>query len=210
MGIKTGGTKVKNICVFAGSNPGRNPEYRDAAKSLGLVMAKSGLSLVYGGSSKGLMGIVADAVLENGGIAIGVMPAFLSRKELKHHHLTHFYETEGMHERKAKMGELSDAFVALPGGYGTFEEIFEVLSWAQLGIHQKPIGLLNAAGYFNPLLQLVEKGIDDGFIRPEYLDLFVCESDAEALVKKLFSYRPPKPVLKWEELAPQKGASKRS
>ncbi|MGA9174554.1 MAG: TIGR00730 family Rossman fold protein [Thermoactinomyces sp.] len=192
---------MKNICVFAGSNPGKNPEYQAAAKSLGLVMAKSGLGLVYGGSSVGLMGVVADTVLENGGTAVGVMPTFLSRKEIKHHRLTHFYETEGMHERKAKMGELSDAFIALPGGYGTFEEVFEVLSWGQLGIHHKPIGLLNVAGYFDPLVQMVQKAIDDGFIRPEHFSLFVCESNAEVLVKKLFAYRPPKPVLKWEELS---------
>jgi uncharacterized protein (TIGR00730 family) len=154
------------------------------------------------------MGIVADAVLEQGGTVIGVMPTFLSNKELAHKKLNHFYETEDMHDRKAKMGELSDAFIALPGGFGTFEELFEVISWGQLRIHQKPIGLLNVAGYYEPLVHMVHKAMVEGFIHPEDTKLFICESDPFTLVEKLFAYQPPDPVLKWKELAVREAQKK--
>jgi len=188
---------MKRVCVFAGSNPGTVPVYQEAAASLGEVLVREGLELVYGGSSIGLMGTIADTVLAKGGVAIGVMPTGLFRGEVVHTGLTQLYEVSNMHERKAKMGELSDAFIALPGGYGTFEEIFEFVSWGQLGIHRKPIGLLNVDGYYQPLQAMIAKAVEGGFIPASHQEILICERDPEILLQKLRKYQPPKREDKW-------------
>jgi len=143
---------MKTVCVYCGSSPGRLPEYQDAARRLGYELAGRGLGLVYGGASVGVMGAVADAMLERGGKAIGVIPYSLATKEVSHDGLDELIVVDSMHERKARMAELSDGFIALPGGWGTIEEIFEMLTWAQLGFHEKPCGLLNIASYYDHLL----------------------------------------------------------
>jgi uncharacterized protein (TIGR00730 family) len=191
---------MKRICVFAGSNPGNKPEYLNAARALGEALVARGLQLVYGGSSVGLMGALADTVLRQGGHVIGVMPSGLFRGEIVHRQCTEFYEVASMHERKAKMGELADAFIALPGGYGTFEEIFEVVSWSQIGIHQKPIGVLNVEGYYEPVMKMIGQGVDAGFIPSAHANILLCETDPAALLDALQSYRPPKKTNKWSEL----------
>ena len=154
---------MKTVCVYSGSNMGENPEYKKKAAELGAYIAGKGLRLVYGGSRTGLMGVIADPVLENGGEVTGVMPKGLFQGEVVHQRLTELVEVGGMHERKAKMMELSDGFIAMPGGFGTFEELFEVLCWAQIGIHQKPIGLYNISGYFEPLLEMLKHSVQEGF-----------------------------------------------
>ena len=176
---------MKRICVFAGSNSGADPIYRETAKKLGKEIADHGIELVYGGSSKGLMGCVANAVLERNGCAIGVMPTGLFQVETVHTKLTQLHEVRNMHERKATMHNLSDGFVALPGGFGTLEEVFEAVSWGQIGIHNKPIGLLNANGYYQPLIDMVANGVKDGFIREENAKLIMIESDPAVLLEKL-------------------------
>jgi uncharacterized protein (TIGR00730 family) len=192
--------KMKRVCVFAGSNPGIDPEYKKSAIQLGKELVKEGLELVYGGSNIGLMGTIANTVLEHGGTVIGVMPTKLFRGELVHQNLTHFYQVNDMHERKAKMGELSDAFIALPGGYGTFEEIFEFVSWGQLGIHNKPVGVLNVAGYYTPLMKMIEKAVEGGFIPSTHKNFIICESNPMILLEKLRTYKPPLKTNKWSEL----------
>jgi uncharacterized protein (TIGR00730 family) len=162
---------VRRICVFAGSSAGARPEYAAAAQSLGREMARRGLGLVYGGASRGLMGILADAALAESGEVIGVIPRGLFQREVAHRGLTALHEVESMHERKALMADLADGFIALPGGYGTFDELFEIVTWAQLGIHAKPIGLLDVRDYFTPLLALVERSAQEGFVPPAHIAL---------------------------------------
>ncbi|MBY0087642.1 TIGR00730 family Rossman fold protein [Brevibacillus sp. M2.1A] len=191
---------MKRICVYAGSNPGVNPLFERSAQELGKELVARGLELVYGGSSMGLMGRVANAVLESDGKAIGVMPTGLFRGEIVHKGLTELHEVLTMHERKAKMIDLSDGFIALPGGLGTFEEIFEVVSWGQIGIHQKPIGLLNVDGYYTPLMQMVEHATEAGFIPAMQGELILCESDPAVLLDRMRDYTPPVKVNKWSEL----------
>ncbi|EJL22085.1 TIGR00730 family Rossman fold protein [Brevibacillus sp. BC25] len=191
---------MKRICVYAGSNPGVNPLFERYALELGKELVGRGLELVYGGSSMGLMGRVANAVLEGDGKAIGVMPTGLFRGEIVHKGLTELHEVLTMHERKAKMIDLSDGFIALPGGLGTFEEIFEVVSWGQIGIHQKPIGLLNVDGYYTPLMQMVEHATEAGFIPAMQGELILCESDPAILLDRMRDYTPPVKVNKWSEL----------
>ncbi|HBZ79923.1 MULTISPECIES: TIGR00730 family Rossman fold protein [Brevibacillus] len=191
---------MKRICVFAGSNPGVNPAFAEYAEALGKELVKRELELVYGGSNMGLMGRVANTVLSAGGSAIGVMPTGLFRGEIVHTGLTELHEVVSMHERKAKMNDLSDGFIALPGGYGTFEEIFEVVSWGQIGIHSKPIGLLNVDGYYTPLMELVRHATETGFIPQMQGELVVCESDPAVLLDRLRDYKPPVKVNKWSEL----------
>src|SRR5262245_2275061 len=157
---------VRRICVFAGSSPGARPEYIFAAQALGRELARRGLVLVYGGASRGLMGIVADAALAERGEVIGVIPRGLFQREVAHHGLTTLHEVGNMHERKALMADLADGFIALPGGYGTFDELFEILTWAQLGIHTKPIGLLDVRQYFSALVALIERAAQEGFVPP--------------------------------------------
>lgn len=191
---------MKRICVFAGSNPGVNPAFAEYAERLGSELVARDLELVYGGSNMGLMGRVANAVLSGGGKAIGVMPTGLFRGEIVHTELTELHEVVTMHERKAKMNDLSDGFIALPGGYGTFEEIFEVVSWGQIGIHGKPMGLLNVAGYYTPLMEMVNHATEAGFIPAMQGELIICESDPAVLLDRLSNYTPPVKTNKWSEL----------
>ena len=188
--------ELKRICVFCGSSTGFDPVHREAATGFGRSLAAEGLELVYGAGSVGLMGALADAVLQAGGHVIGVIPRFLATRELLHEGLADVRLTQTMHERKALMSELSDAFVALPGGLGTFEELFEVLTWAQLGLHQKPIGLLNIAGYFDPLVAMIDRAIDDGFCREQHRLLFVVDDQPDRLLHRLREHQPPV-VKKW-------------
>ncbi len=187
---------MKRICVFCGSSAGARPDYRQTALRLGSALAQRGLGLVYGGASIGLMGAVADAVLDAGGEAIGVIPGALSRKEIAHDRLTRLHVVGSMHERKAKMAELSDAFVALPGGIGTLEEFAEVLTWAQLGIHHKPCGLLDVGGYYRPLIAFFDHAVAERFVRPQHREMVLVEEEPEALLDRLGRYRPPH-LRKW-------------
>jgi len=174
-----------NICIYCGSTVGTHPEYAAAARSIGRALVRHGFGLVYGGGRVGLMGIVADAVLERGGRAIGVIPEPLAVKEVAHHGLTELHVVANMHERKAMMAGRAHAFLTLPGGIGTFEEFFETLSWATLGLHQKPMGILNVAGYFDPLLALLDHAVAAGLARAENLKLLLVSSDPEAVVSDL-------------------------
>jgi uncharacterized protein (TIGR00730 family) len=173
------------ICVFCGSSTGSDPRHIEAARALGRAMAGSGVGLVYGGGSIGLMGALADAVLRFGGEAIGVIPGFLNELEVGHRGLTDLRVVSSMHERKALMAQLCDAFVALPGGFGTLEEFSEVLTWAQLGLHAKPCALLNATGFFDPLLALFDRQVAEGFLSSKNRELVLVERDPDALVERL-------------------------
>ena len=187
---------MKRICVYCGSNPGKLTEYREAARVLGHALAARNLGLVYGGASIGVMGAVADAVLEKGGEAIGVIPFALATREVAHSGLNDLFVVDSMHERKAKMAELSDGFIALPGGWGTIEEIFEMLTWAQLGFHQKPCGLLNISGYYDHLFTFLEHAIDQRFVREEYRPMIMMEQTANGLLDRYMKYQAPT-VKKW-------------
>jgi uncharacterized protein (TIGR00730 family) len=187
---------IKSVCVFAGSSPGSRPEYRQHATELGRALAARGIGVVYGGTRVGLMGAVADAVLASGGQVTGVIPAALVAKEIAHDGLTELHVVASMHERKATMADLSDAFIALPGGWGTWEEFFEILTWGQLGLHRKPCGLLNVEGYFDPLLAFVRHSFDEGFVRREYGSMISVSDSPEGLLDKLASYDAPS-IEKW-------------
>jgi len=187
---------MKRIAVYCGSNKGVRPEYAAAAQALGTLLAREKIELVYGGGMVGLMGIVADAVLKHGGHVIGVIPEKLVIKEVVHEKLPDLRVVKDMHERKALMAELSDGFIALPGGYGTFEEFFEVLAWSQLGWHPKPFGLLNCADFYRPLLEFLDHTRDEGFIRPQHRELVLVADSAEKMLQRLRAFRPPKEV-KW-------------
>lgn len=187
---------MNRICVYCGSNPGRKREYTEAAERLGRLLAGRGLGLVYGGSSLGVMGAVANAALAGGSEVIGVIPSALATREVAHQGLRNLEVVESMHERKARMAELSDGFVALPGGWGTMEEIFEALTWGQLGLHRKPCGLLNVAGYFDHLQAFLEHAMDQAFVRPEYRPMMIVEEDPERLLGRFGDYEPPR-VKKW-------------
>lgn len=187
---------MQRICVFCGSNVGARPEYRAEAWVLGEAIVRRGLTLVYGGGNIGLMGVLADAVLELGGEVIGVIPDSLMRKEVGHTGITDLRVVESMHERKAIMSDLSDAFIAMPGGLGTFEEFFEIVTWAQLGIHRKPCGLFNVEGYFDKLLEFLNHAVDEEFLKPKHAKL-VCASDSiEDLLTQLETFESPV-VEKW-------------
>src|SRR5262249_22792993 len=194
---------MKCVCVFAGSSPGKRPIYQEEALKLGQALVARGLGLVYGGGSVGLMGIIADAVLAAGGEAIGVIPQGLLLREVAHQHLTRLYTVKSMHERKALMSNLADAFIALPGGFGTFDELFEIITWAQLGIHQKPIGLLNVANYFTPLLTLVQHASNEGFIHPRHTEILQTRETVEEVLDALVSFTPTLNVSIWSELPPE-------
>jgi len=187
---------MKRICVYCGSSPGRLSDYRDAARQLGNELAARKIGLVYGGASVGVMGAVADAILEQGGQAIGVIPYALATREVAHNGLDELFVVDSMHERKAKMAELSDGFIALPGGWGTIEEIFEMLTWAQLGFHQKPCGLLNISAYYDHLFKFLEHAIDQRFVREEYRPMIMMEQTASGLLDRYQLYRAPS-VRKW-------------
>lgn len=174
---------IPKICVFCGSAAGTNPLYAEAARQLGHALVHRGWGLVYGGGHVGLMGILADAVLNAGGEVVGVIPQGLIDRELAHPGVADMRVVQTMHERKALMADLSDAFLALPGGFGTADETFEMLTWAQLKIHHKPIGLLNMAGYFDPLLAWIDRAIEEGFIKLRYRSLFTVEKEIETILQ---------------------------
>ena len=181
---------MQRVCVFCGSSLGADPVYAAAAVSLGRLLAAEELTLVYGGARVGLMGAVADAVLGAGGQAIGVLPDFLKRKEVEHTGLTELVIVSSMHERKARMAELADAFIALPGGMGTLEEFCEIVTWAQLGLHEKPCGLLNVHGYYDPLLEYVARMADEGFMREKHKGLVLSAESPAELLATMRTFQP--------------------
>jgi uncharacterized protein (TIGR00730 family) len=187
---------MQRVCVFSGSSPGARPEYAVAAGALGAVLARRGLGLVYGGAKVGLMGVVADAVLAGGGEVIGIIPKRLMTKEVAHTGLTELRVVASMHDRKREMADLADAFVALPGGIGTLEELTEVLSWAQLGLHAKPCGVLDVAGYFERLVGFLDHAVEERFLQPAHRAMLVVAGDPEDLLERLAAYRAPA-VEKW-------------
>ena len=188
-----------SICIFCGSSAGRNSAYRRAAVDLGQLLAEKSLNLVYGGGNIGLMGEIAQSVINNGGKAIGVIPQFLVEKELVYNKLTEVRVVDTMHERKAIMAKLADAFLAMPGGFGTLEETVEVLTWAQLGLHRKPIGLLNIEGYYDYLNDFFDHMVAEGFLMQEYKDMVLIKKDPVAMLESLTTFRPPE-VDKWGSL----------
>ena len=184
-------TTLRHVCVFAGSSPGARPDYAQAARDLGSALAAHQIGLVYGGGSVGLMGEVAEAVLAGSGEVIGVIPQALAAREIALGRLgDNLRVVNTMHERKAQMAELADAFIALPGGLGTFEELFEMLTWSQLGIHQKPIALLDVAGYYAPLRALIHHAVSEHFIPPHDDDTLLVAADSAALVERLLAFQP--------------------
>jgi uncharacterized protein (TIGR00730 family) len=191
---------VKSVCVFCGSNLGRDRAYLKAAVSAGEALAREGLILVYGGGKVGLMGAVADAALAAGGRVVGVMPRALFEREIAHAGLSELHVVETMHERKQTMASLADGFLALPGGAGTFEEFFEQWTWAQLGIHAKPVGLLDVNAYFQPLLALIDKIVAEGFMAQTYRDMLVVEPSVAPLLGRFQTYSPP--PRKWQSPKP--------
>lgn len=190
---------IERVCVYCASSLGHDPAIQAATRALGRLLAAEGLGLVYGGGSAGLMGLVADTVLEAGGTVTGVIPRRLFPREIPHRGLTELIEVESMHARKTKMFELSDAFVALPGGFGTLEELSEVTTWAQLGIHQKPIGVLNVGGYYDALLAFLDRATREGLLRADNRALLVDRDEPAALLQALRAY-VPKPRPQWIEL----------
>ena len=192
---------MQRLCVFCGSNAGQNPLYRAEAEKVGRLLAARQIELVYGAGNIGLMGAVADACLEAGGTVIGVIPEALMGKEVAgravdHRTLTRLEVVDSMHTRKARMAELSDGFIALPGGFGTFEEFCEILTWGQLGFHVKPMGLLNVNGFYDPLLAMFDKAVDEGFLRAQNRAMALADTDIENLLAQMDNYRP-EPVSKW-------------
>jgi uncharacterized protein (TIGR00730 family) len=190
---------VRRVCVYAGSNPGSHPAYADAARALATTLAERGVGLVYGGGRVGLMGVLADTIIDAGGEAIGVMPQALIDREIGHRGLTELKIVDSMHDRKALMAELSDAFVAVPGGIGTLEELIEVYTWSQLGIHQKPCGVLNVRGYYDHLAAFLDHAVTQGFLRPQHRAVLSVASEPAELLDRLAAYAPPT-VTKWTEL----------
>ena len=191
---------MTRICVFAGSSSGARAEYLGAASDLGKLFAARGIELVYGGARVGLMGAIADSVLADGGRVTGVIPKALVEKEVAHSGLTDLRIVTSMHQRKALMADLSDAFIALPGGWGTLDEMFEILTWAQLGLHRKPCGLLNVLGYFERLLSFLDHTMEQGFVRREYGSLLSTSDDPAALLDAIHTQTPPT-VEKWIDTA---------
>jgi uncharacterized protein (TIGR00730 family) len=187
---------MKSVAVYCGSSSGANPIYTQQAQALGAALVAQGLTLVYGGGRVGLMGTIADAVLAEGGQVIGVIPDFLHAKELAHSGCTELHIVQTMHERKLLMAERADAFIAMPGGYGTLEELFEVLTWGQLGLHRKPVGVLNVAGYYDHLLLALDRMRDDQLLRPENRTQLLQDDSPSGLLAQLASYQPPQ-LEKW-------------
>ena len=188
--------KIKNICVYCGSSSGKNPAYSQAATQLALALCERNIGLVYGGSAVGVMGTIADAVLAAGGEATGVIPKALAVKEVAHDNLSELHVVASMHERKAMMADLADGFIALPGGWGTLEEIFEILTWAQLGFHDKPCGLLNIEGYYDGLFDFLENSFEQPFVNELYRPMLMKAHEPLALLDQFATYRAPK-VRKW-------------
>jgi uncharacterized protein (TIGR00730 family) len=191
---------MKRVCVYCGSSPGNRPDYADLARELGRTLAARGLGLVYGGGHVGLMGTLADAVLAAGGEVTGIIPQRLVDAEVAHHGLTSLEIVGSMHERKARMAELADAFIALPGGFGTLDELFEILTWAQLGLHGKPCGLIDFDGYYAPLVTWADSAVRAGFVRPAHRKLLMVDTDIARLLDRLADHDPT-PVSKWADIA---------
>jgi hypothetical protein len=184
-------TSINSICIYCGSSPGRLDTYASAAFSLAESLVRRNIKLVYGGASIGIMGMLADQVLKLGGQAIGVIPKALAHKEVAHHHLTELHVTESMHERKVLMAELSDGFIALPGGIGTLEELFEIWTWAQLGFHHKPCGLINVAGYYDALIQFLDHVRAEQFVKKQHHAMLIVETNPDALLDRYVNYHYP-------------------
>lgn len=191
---------MRRVCVFCGSSPGIRSEYRSATEELATELVRRKLSLIYGGGNVGLMGVLADAVLKAGGEVAGVIPESLMAREVGHKELTKLHVVRSMHERKALMADLSDAFIALPGGFGTLEEFCEVATWTQLGLHAKPCGILNVLGYYSPLLAMFDRAVEERFLKPENRTLVLARESPAELLKALDEWRPV-PVEKWLDRA---------
>jgi uncharacterized protein (TIGR00730 family) len=188
--------KIRTVCVYCGSSPGRQAAYIAAARALAVVLVERGIGLVYGGGRVGLMGAIADAVLAAGGHVTGVIPRALASKEVAHDALSELIVTESMHTRKNIMADRADAFVALPGGIGTLEELFEVWTWSQLGFHEKPCGVLNVEGYFDGLIGFIDHAVNEQYLRPSHRDILLVDRDPGALLDRLSAYEPPD-IPKW-------------
>jgi hypothetical protein len=189
---------MRNLCVFCGSSTGNQPIYAESARMLARSLASRGMGVVYGGGSVGIMGALADAALEVGVRVVGVIPRHLDELEVGHHGITELHVVESMHERKALMAELSDGFLALPGGVGTLEELFEVYTWGQLGLHPKPVALLDVDGYYRPLTTFLDHAVTEGFIRPEHRAFLLTGAEIDPLLDAMAAWRPPR-VPKWLE-----------
>lgn len=189
-------SEITSICVFCGSSEGNDMQITESAEALGTYMAQQDITLVYGAAKIGVMGQVAQACLEHKGKVIGVIPEFLKLKEVVHLGLTELITNENMHQRKMTMQEISDGFITLPGGFGTLEELFEIITWSQLGLHQKPIGLLNINGFYDDLLKMLEHMVRRGFLKMENYELLIVDTSVEGLIKKMRAYKP-QPVPKW-------------
>ncbi|RYX86519.1 TIGR00730 family Rossman fold protein [bacterium] len=190
---------MKSLCVYCGSNAGARPDYLQAAQQLGQLLAQRQINLVYGGANVGMMGAIANAVISAGGHVTGVIPADLVDKEIAHKNLPDLRVVNSMHERKKLMADLSDGFIALPGGLGTFEEFFEVVTWGQLGFHNKPCGLLNICGYYDKLLDFLDSAVEERLVRAEHRAIILQSSDASELLEQMADYQPPT-VEKWLDI----------
>jgi uncharacterized protein (TIGR00730 family) len=190
---------MKSVCIYLGSSPGARPEYESVVRQLATTIANRGMTLVYGGGNVGLMGVAANAALEAGGKVIGVIPTDIADKEVGHHGLTELQVVDSMHERKMRMARLADGIIALPGGLGTLEELFEMLTWSQLGFHSMPIGLVNVAGYFDLLLAFLDNMVEERFVKDIHRDLLLTDSDPDSLLDRMIAYQAPV-VDKWLDL----------
>src|SRR6478672_1706193 len=184
-------TELTRLCVFCGTNTGTRPDYGAAARELGTLLAKEGIELVYGGASVGIMGELADSVQEHGGHVTGIIPQQLMEKEAAHTGIRNLIVVASMHQRKSQMADMSDGFVALPGGIGTLEGFFEILTWAQLGIHSKPSGILNVAGYFDELTRFLDHAVQEGFLTEPHRDAIFVETEPRKLLERMRAYSPP-------------------
>ena len=192
-------TIMKKICIYCGSSDKISQAYLDAAFEMGRIIAQNGLIIIYGAGSTGMMGAVANGALEAGGEVWGVIPKMFDTPQLAHKNLTRYEVTDTMHTRKARMAELADGFIALPGGFGTFEELFEIITWAQIGVHRKPIGLLNTRGYYDFLLGMANHAAQEGFLYQEHLHLFSHAADPASLLEQMMAYQPPEGLARWVE-----------
>jgi uncharacterized protein (TIGR00730 family) len=189
--------EVQRACIFCGSSPGARPAYTEAAEDLGMLLVQNGITLVFGGATVGLMGRLADTVVSEGGEAIGVIPQALVDREIAHIGLTDLHVVDTMHERKQRMADLADAFVALPGGLGTLDELFEIYTWAQLGLHRKPIGLMNVEGYFDGLVGFLEHAVAERFVRDDHREMLIVEEEPAPMLERLKSFDPASLTPKW-------------
>ncbi len=188
---------IDKVCVYCGSSDVIHAPYMEAARDMGRELAARGMTLIYGAGGTGMMGALADACLEQGGRVIGVIPKMFNTHQLVHKGLSELHVLENLHARKARMAEMADAFIALPGGLGTFEELFEILTWAQIGLHTNPVGVLNVNGYFDPLLDLIERAQSRGFMYVEHQDLLIAETTVATLLDRMHAYEPPQGLERW-------------